>query len=290
MITAFDLASLTLNDPVLLTIGTFDGMHRGHAFLLEQAAGRAHALRYQLAIVTFDPCPAVVLRPSVGRYQLTTAGQKLRLLAPVNPALVAVLPFSLELAQLTADQFLDLVEARLTLRELWMGEDFHFGRDRQGGLDLLMRRGASDGFAVHAITRRVDDHRSISSSRVRERLLAGDVQGAIPLLGRPFALDLSAEGCNESGQSYTVAPHLLLPRDGWYAALGWAVNGESSAAAVRVQQREDYPVTIVGAQRGRLRDLEFVARLDEPLNEPAAQARALLEQWRRPDFPAASNY
>src|SRR5579871_2014815 len=133
---SFDEISLT--QPALLTIGTFDGVHRGHRFLLEQARQRALEHGYGMVIVTFDPCPAIVLRPSIGRYQLTTVAQKLRLLASLDPALVVVLPFTHELARLTADQFMAALEARLTLREMWLGEDFHFGKDRAGGLTTLI--------------------------------------------------------------------------------------------------------------------------------------------------------
>ena len=180
---------LALDRPALLTIGTFDGVHRGHRFLLEQAQQRAVEHGYGLVVVTFDPCPAVVLRPDLHRYQLTTAAQKLRLLEAVGPALALLLNFTTALSQLSADQFMEELESRLHVREMWLGEDFHFGRNRSGNLAMLVERGRASGFSLHVVSRRMDDTASISSTRVRQALAAGDVGGALPLLGYPFAID-----------------------------------------------------------------------------------------------------
>ena len=124
---ATSLDDLHLDGPALLTVGTFDGVHRGHRFLLEQAERRAEEHGYGLVIVTFDPSPAVVLRPEIGRYQLTSARQKLQLLQSLGPGMVAMIRFTREIARLTAAEFLDAVESGMTLREMWLGEDFHFG-------------------------------------------------------------------------------------------------------------------------------------------------------------------
>src|SRR6185437_14361048 len=135
--------------PVLLTIGTFDGVHRGHRFLLEQARDRAAEHGFGLVIVTFDPSPAVVLRPGLRRYQLTTAERKLHLLGALNPAAIVQVPFTLELSRWSASQFMDALEARMDLRELWLGEDFHFGHGREGGVTMLVERARQSGFSLH---------------------------------------------------------------------------------------------------------------------------------------------
>jgi riboflavin kinase/FMN adenylyltransferase len=109
---AHAFSEIAYEEPVLLTIGTFDGVHRGHRYLLEQARDRAREHGYGLAIVTFEPCPAVVLRPSLGRYQLTSASEKLELLDAVAPALIVMLEFTRELSHLTASEFMNELEAR----------------------------------------------------------------------------------------------------------------------------------------------------------------------------------
>lgn len=298
MISASDLATVELSGPVLLTIGTFDGVHRGHRFLLDQAAARARDRRYQLVIVTFDPCPAVVLRPSLGRYQLTTADQKLRLLGDVDPTLVVMLRFTHQLAQLTADQFLDAMEGRLSIRELWMGEDFHFGKDRQGGLDMIVQRGGRDGFSVHVVTRRLEESSSISSTRVRRHLDAGEVEDVVPLLGRPFALDLEQSTLvsnfveTPSEASFRIAPHLALPSAQHYAALFHDCTDRQHAVAATVHDNPDYQLTVFSnlplALSGRL---EFLSRLPPDRGQAMIdRANSFIEHWRRPSYPAAGNY
>ncbi|HWE64050.1 MAG TPA: FAD synthetase family protein [Chloroflexota bacterium] len=299
--TAF--SDIACEGPVLLTIGTFDGVHRGHRFLLEQAQQRAREHSYSLVIVTFDPSPAVVLRPNAGRYQLITASQKLRLLEEFSPALTVLLPFTRELATLTANQFLDALEGRLRIGELWMGEDFHFGHDREGGLNLLVQRGQQDGFAVHVVARRMEDQGNISSTRVREALVAGDVEGAMPLLGRPFALDLTDHDDVEHlrdglpGLQASIAPHLVLPASGVYAVLRTGGAGGQVPAVAEVRLDATRHQVRVRPLQGR--DLpcsiEFIQRLaGGPDGQDVAAlydaARAALLSWQRPVYPAAGDY
>ena len=298
MIAASDLATVELSGPVLLTIGTFDGVHRGHRFLLDQAAARARDRSYHLVIVTFDPCPAVVLRPSIGRYQLTTADQKLRLLGEAGPTLVVMLRFTHQLAQLTADQFLDAMEGRLSLRELWMGEDFHFGKDRQGGLDMIVQRGGRDGFSVHVVTRRLEESSSISSTRIRMHLAAGEVEDVIPLLGRPFALDLeldclvNASATTPTEADFQIAPHLALPSVRQYAALFHDKVGRQHAAVATVQDSAETQLTVASSLPLTLPGrLEFLGRLQPAEGQTMVdRANFFLEHWQRPFYPAAGDY
>lgn len=299
---ATSFEQIACSGPVLLTIGTFDGVHRGHQFLLQQARDRAREHGYHLVIVTFDPSPSVVLRPDVGRYQLTTARQKVRLLEALSPALVVLLPFTRDLAALSADGFLDALEGRLELRELWMGEDFHFGRDRQGGLAMLVRRGQQDGFSVHVVARRMEARTSISSTRARDALLAGDVAGVMPLLGRPYALDLSSEQVvdDEVGPPPSlwlrVAPHLVLPADGTYAVLLGAESGAGVPGVAVVSARAPYRhLRVLALTRNALPvAMEFIAQLTGGRAEhdarAIAEARAVVAGWHRPRFEAAGDY
>jgi riboflavin kinase/FMN adenylyltransferase len=299
MIVVSQFADLHLDGPVLLTVGTFDGVHRGHRFLLEQAQRRAEEHGYRFLIVTFDPPPALVLRPSLTRYQLTEGHEKVRLLGELAPAAIAMLPFSRELAQLSADQFMDAIEAQVVLHEMWLGEDFHFGRGREGGLTTLVERGRTSGFSLHVVPRRMEHANSISSTRIRRVLEAGEVAEAIPLLGRPFSLLLRAPDLSrlESGvrvARYAVAPHLVLPGDGVYAGLV-SRDGHEFVAAVDVQQREAAPVTVMsGEPLGEPIRLELVERLPSGHagTAPAVleQARDRLAHWRRPEYPAAGDY
>ena len=300
MLVVSQLDQLQIDGPVLLTVGTFDGVHRGHRFLLEQAQRRAEEHGYRFLIVTFDPPPAIVLRPSLGRYQLTEAREKVRLLGELNPAAIVVLPFTHELAQLSADQFMAAIEARVLLREMWLGEDFHFGRGREGGLTTLVERGRLSGFSLHVVARRMEHAGSISSSRIRKALTDGDVEAAIPLLGRPFslaatdpALAIPREG-RPIWSRVLVAPQLALPADGTYACLLSAEGEDELAVAALIRQEEDWQVTVLADDPldGPIR-IEFIDRLPSDLQSPSAalmQARDRLAHWQRPVYPAAGDY
>ena len=307
---ATSLDDLRLDGPALLTVGTFDGVHRGHRFLLEQAARRAEEHGYRLVIVTFDPSPAVVLRPEIGRYQLTTAHQKLQLLGSLGPSMVAMVHFTRQIAGLTASEFLDAVERQMTLREMWLGEDFHFGRDRQGGLAMLVERGRESGFSLHVVARRMEERTSISSTRIRELLGSGDVEGAIPLLGRPFALELTPAqpdggATDVPAGCYTVAPHLVLPAGGYYAVLASGGNTTTDACSTReallarvCDADTGWQVRLWPAPAISETSIEFLARLcGSPGGEGVGAAERLVTEaqdvvrgWQRPTYPAAGDY
>lgn len=299
MLIAESLDALSLPAPSLVTIGTFDGVHRGHLFLLEQARQRAVEQGYHLVIVTFDPCPAVVLRPAIGRYQLTSARQKLGLLAPLEPALVGMIPFTRDIARLTADEFMDRLERALDLREMWLGEDFHFGRDRAGGIAMLLRRSQSDGFAVHVVERRMEERTSISSTRIREALSRGAVDEAIPLLGRPFELDLrELEPAVAAPGAFNVPAHLELPASGRYAAQLRDEGARSGTVAVRVARdaASGQLQLAPSAEAGSADALAFIAQLgasgvgDERLETLQSRAEELLRDWRPARFQPSGDY
>src|SRR5438105_13857481 len=121
------LAALRYDQPLVLVIGSFDGVHRGHIYLLTQARERAREHHLAFGIITFDPAPALVLRPGLGDYQITARDLKVALLAALEPDLLAVLPFTHDLAALSANQFIDAQEDGLHLAALRVGDDCRFG-------------------------------------------------------------------------------------------------------------------------------------------------------------------
>jgi len=286
--------------PVLLTIGTFDGVHRGHRFLLEQARDRAAEHGFGLVIVTFDPSPAVVLRPGLRRYQLTTAERKLHLLGALNPAAIVQVPFTLELSRWSASQFMDALEARMDLRELWLGEDFHFGHGREGGVTMLVERARQSGFSLHIVPRGMEDAAGISSTRIRQALARGEVEQALPLLGYPFTLDLGPPAAREQVDGlvharYSIPETLAIPATGAYAVLCLTpLGGGPLPAACLIEDGAALPITLVRREEdGDPTVVEFIARLDqdsEAPGEPArlfARAAETVASWRRPVFEAA---
>ncbi len=173
----------------LVAIGNFDGVHLGHRAVLESARAEAEAKGLSLVVLTFDPHPAEVL--GRGRQPvLTPLDRKTELLARFDPGLTVVVePFTRELAATTPADFAErlLVQA-LGAKVVVVGQNFRFGRDREGDLPMLEMLGRKLGFMARAQALAGDDAGAYSSSRIRERIGEGDVRGAAHLLGRPHAL------------------------------------------------------------------------------------------------------
>ncbi|HEX4883650.1 MAG TPA: bifunctional riboflavin kinase/FAD synthetase [Casimicrobiaceae bacterium] len=173
--------------PVALTIGNFDGVHRGHQAMLMRLAEAADDLRLAPAVMTFEPHPREFFAPHAAPPRLMSLRAKLELLRAFGVARVFVARFDQRLAGLHPDAFIDdVLVRRLGVRWVLVGDDFRFGHRRAG--DLATLRARSRTFSVEAMhTVEIDGERA-SSSAVRAALLAGDVERASRLLGRPYAI------------------------------------------------------------------------------------------------------
>lgn len=172
----------------IVTIGTFDGVHRGHQALLSAAITRAKELDAATLVVTFEPVPAMVLRPDRFAGRVCSVSDKLRLLAaqPLDDLLMLV--FDHHLAEQTPEQFMAAIAAYSGMKELWVGEAFALGKNRTGNVERLREIGADLGFAVNAVPRLTDHGHVISSSAIRNAIVEGDVARADRYLGRPFRI------------------------------------------------------------------------------------------------------
>ena len=172
-----------------LALGNFDGVHLGHQAVLQQVQASARAGQARAVLVTFEPHPAEVLAPERRPRLLQTRRQKLAALEEAGVDAVLVLPFDLALAALSAEEFLERLCTALIPRSIHVGTGFRFGRERQGDVALLRAIGARHGFAVEEVPPLEVDGARVSSSRIREAVLAGRVEVARGLLGRPYALE-----------------------------------------------------------------------------------------------------
>jgi len=173
--------------PVALTIGNFDGVHRGHQAMLARLVEAAEDLRLPPAVLTFDPHPREYFSPSNAPARLSTLRSKLALFRAYGVAITFVARFDARLAARTADEFVtDILERRLATRWLLVGEDFRFGRGRTG--DLAFLRSAARQFSVEAMGTVEVDGRRASSSAVRDALACGDLDLAAALLGRSYTI------------------------------------------------------------------------------------------------------
>jgi riboflavin kinase / FMN adenylyltransferase len=222
-----------------VTVGTFDGVHIGHADLLNRLVAQARAANLASVVVTFTPHPTEVLRPGTAPLLLTPGYEKCEALATVGVDYCAVLPFNSALASLTATEFVrDVLQPRFLMRALTIGHDHGFGRDRAGGRDLLMSLGASDGFSVLPVEPvRLPDGGVVSSSTIRRAVVAGDLAAASAALGRRYSLHGVVQRGDQRGRQIgfpTInlgAPvsRKLLPPDGVYAAIAQTPSGAVGA-------------------------------------------------------------
>jgi riboflavin kinase / FMN adenylyltransferase len=173
----------------VLTIGNFDGVHRGHQALLKLLTDKARALALPAVVLTFEPHPREYFSPADAPARLASLREKLLLLAACGVDRVHVCRFDARFAALSADEFIDRILVRgAGVRYLIIGDDFRFGAKRRGDFALLQAEGASRGFAVEAMpTLDVEGERA-SSSAVRMALAEGDLDHAARLLGRPYSI------------------------------------------------------------------------------------------------------
>ena len=175
-------------EPHIVSIGTFDGVHRGHRHLLETALARSHDLGVPLLVVTFEPIPAQVVRPELFQGRLNTAERKLTIMLGLGDLDILVLPFTEALMKQAPEAFLSALNRAALPKELWIGEEFALGHNRTGTVDRLARIGADLGFNVHATERAMYNGDVISSSRIRKHILAGEPEQAEHLLGYLFGV------------------------------------------------------------------------------------------------------
>jgi riboflavin kinase/FMN adenylyltransferase len=210
----------------VVTVGTFDGVHRGHQAVVAEIGKRARAQGLSSLVVTFDPHPLEIVNPAAAPKLLTVRDEKAELLAAAGLDRVEVLPFTPELARLEPEQFVrDVLRQRLGMHELVLGFDHGFGRGRSGDVDLLRRLGESDGFKVDVVEPVLDGGHAISSTLIRSAVAHGNLSAAARWLGRPYTIRGLVERGAGRGRTIGIPtanlaapdPRKLLPPDGVYA-------------------------------------------------------------------------
>ena len=280
----------------VVTVGTFDGVHRGHRAVLREIEERGEERGLRSVLVTFDRHPLTVVRPEDAPPLLTTADEKKEILAQSGLDHVAFLPFTRSLSLYEPEEFVELVLVeRFRVRELVIGYDHGFGHGRSGGVDTLRRLGRRHGFDVDVVGRVSVEGESISSTRLREAVREGRMEEAARGLGRPYSLrgpvvhgmgrgkDLGFPTANlrspEGGK--------LLPKSGIYAVRA-SLHAEIREGLVHLGPRPTFAgsppsleLYLLDFDRdiyGETIRVDFLARLRDVL--PFGSAGELVEQMQ----------
>jgi riboflavin kinase/FMN adenylyltransferase len=272
--------------PLSIAIGVFDGVHLGHQALIRQTAERARRQGGRAIAATFDPLPIQALAPGAPPSALSDAEDRARLLHAAGADDVVVFHFTKEFAALTAEEFVGRLAGAGEVRQIFVGEDFRFGHDRGGNVGTLVAAGPRYGFEVVVASQVELGGEVVSSTRIRNALLAGDVEGAARLLGRPHSVRGVVVHGAKRGRALgfptinvAVPPERLLPRDGIYA-MSVRVRDLEIAAAASLGVRptfgggdrtlEAYLLDWEGDAYGDRIEASFVTRLRDELRFASA--------------------
>ena len=246
-----DLDTFDEREPHAVTIGAYDGVHLGHRAVIDATRLIASRLESKLAVVTFEPHPAQVLRPENAPLQLVDLEQKLELLELAGVDTTVVVPFDEVCANETPQEFarrvlVDVCQATAVV----VGHDFHFGKGRAGNVDVLRRIGKDEGFEVEGlqlVPRPDGKDESVSSTSIRRALAGGEVRTAAALLGRFHEIRGSVVPGDQRGRTIgfptanvAVPAIMALPADAVYAAIYVHPDGTRTPAAVNVGKRPTF--------------------------------------------------
>jgi riboflavin kinase / FMN adenylyltransferase len=210
-----------------VTVGSFDGVHRGHVAVIAENVRRARQSGRRSVLVTFEPHPLEVVNPAAAPPLLTTGLERFEILAQTGLDVVRLVRFDRRIAALSPEEFVrEALIGRCDMRELVIGYDHGFGRGRSGDVETLKRLGDHDGFAVTVVPPVDVDGENVSSTRIRRAVAIGDLAGAARLLGRPYCISGIVGAGERRGRTLGVPtinltelpPRKLLPPDGVYAA------------------------------------------------------------------------
>ena len=291
-----ELGAHAVRGDTALTIGVFDGVHRGHTHLISQLIGEAASNDLLAGVVTFREHPAAVLRPSFQAQYLTSFEDRLDLLGQTKIDLAVPITFDRALASLAAGEFISLLQENLRMVSLVVGPDFAMGRKREGTIERLTELGDEMGFTLKVIEGLQEANgETVRSTTVRTALAKGDVERVSDLLGRRFTLKgpvVSGEGRGGSlgipTANLSPPSEMATPGDGIYAAYAH-LDDHKMKAAVSIGTNptfggldrtiEPFILDFDGNLYGSTLRLEFVRRLRDQVKFDSVDA--LLEQIDR---------
>ncbi len=278
-----------------VTIGNFDGVHRGHAALVAEVRRQAHAVSGPAVALTFDPHPLQLLRPEHFQPVLTTAAGRAELLQACGADHVILLRTTPALLRLSAAEFFhEVIQTHLAARVLVEGPNFGFGRNREGNIETLATLCRQSGLDLVVVPPVLFNGKPVSSSRVRNALLQGAVREAANLINRPYRLRGTVGTGQQRGRTIGFPTanleqvETLVPGDGVYAVrvrLGDAIwpgaanIGPNPTFGEQLRKVEVHVIGFEGDIVGQVLDVDFLERLRD--TRPFASVAELVEQLRR---------
>lgn len=219
------VTTLTANQPIAITIGNFDGVHKGHQRLMHELRKTAQELNCTPVLVTFSPHTLMVVRPDIDVRYLTTLEEKLALTTKYGDiADSIVITFTHAVAAMSANEFMQDLTAHFTIKAMVIGSDFSLGHNRMGNITFLQQYGQENGIVVRPIPLAEAERTRISSTRIRTLVSEGKISEANELLGHPVTLSDSVKHGAQRGRllgfpTANLIPeaHKLLPANGVYA-------------------------------------------------------------------------
>jgi len=286
-----------------LTIGSFDGVHLGHQQLIRELNIQAHQAGSKSCVLTFHPHPSVILRGRTGAFYLTTPAEKVELLDELGTDIVVTHPFTYEISQSTARDYVTYLMVHLGFRQIWSGYDFALGKGREGNVPYLKQLGEQLGYQVHVVEPVLSNGITISSSQIRNLIIDGNIAEANKWLGRAYQVvgevvhgDGRGKGIGFPTANLETGSEKLIPAAGVYACkakildvlLPAAVNIGTRPTFESTDQRShveayilDYSNDLYTQKIG----LEFIARLRgeerfQSVDDLIHQIRADIKQTR----------
>lgn len=288
------IAEISARGPTGVTIGNFDGMHKGHQALVGRTLSLCREKGLLCVIITFHPHPRTVISPTKTHFPLTSLDTKFALLESAGVDIVLDLEFTSDMAALTPEEFVGNFLLPLSIRQLVIGHDFSLGRGRSGHAAVLSAIAQKHGFGLEQLNALFVSGQIVSSTRLREMIAQGDVQSAAVLLGRNYSF--SGEVVHGDGRggglgfptANLMPPENLLPATGVYATFV-TVEGKKHQAVTNIGYKPTFGTNCLGVESflldvapdlyGLKVDVEFVSRIRAEMH--FASPKELVDQIGR---------
>ena len=229
---------LTPNKDTIVAIGVFDGVHIGHRGLIRRLSEIAHQNNMLSSVVTFLNHPRTVINPAFEVKYITGPAERIHRLKEAGADIVIPITFDKDLSMLNASEFVDLLQTRLNMKGMVMGENFAMGHGREGNSKMLKTLGDEKGFSVTVVESTSENGEEVSSTLIRKSIAEGDLRKALTLLTKPFSISGTVVKGDSIGQhlgyptaNIDIQNNLLIPPDGIYATIVGVNNANYFAAS-----------------------------------------------------------